>query len=365
MEQSSNPEKKERNEIVCKNCGARLVFAPGTTSLKCEYCNAENEIEVKSEAIEELDYVKFIEAKQDTAPKQEIITIKCEACGAETTFDPNVVSQECAFCASPLIVKNGTTSDIIKPKSLLPFGITHKEAVERYQKWLRGLWFAPNKLKKYARQSGKLTGMYIPYWTYDSDTYTEYRGERGDDYQTTETYTDGDGKTQTRTVTHTRWTSVSGDVSRFFDDVLVVASHSLPGDYVDSLEPWDLTNLLPFDEKFLSGFRAEKYQVGLPDGFECAKGKMESMIRDDIRSQIGGDHQRINSIDMHHSAITFKHILLPLWISAYQYNKKTYRFLVNARTGEVSGERPYSTIKIILAILLALAIFGAIYYFLD
>lgn len=356
-------EKHKHNEVICKNCAAKLTFAPGTTSLKCEYCGAENEIQIKDVEIEEIDFHEFLQSGQDSAPKQEVITIKCDACGAETTFDPNLVSQDCAFCATPLIVKNGTTSSVIQPKSILPFKVTEKDALERYRQWLKKLWFAPNKLKKYARHKGKFDGMYIPYWTYDSQTHTRYRGQRGDDYQETETYTNDKGETETRTVTKTRWTYVSGNVNRFFDDVLVVASHSLPGKYIDRLEPWDLSSLIPFDEKFITGFKTEKYQLGLEDGYSTAQNKMERVIRDDIRRDIGGDHQKIDQMDPHFSDITFKHILLPIWLNAYKYNQKTYRFMVNGRTGEVQGERPYSWIKIALAILVALIIIGAIVYF--
>jgi hypothetical protein len=101
--------------------------------------------------------------------------------------------------------------------------------------------------------------MYVPYWTYDADTTTSYRGERGDDYQVQESYRtveNGEEVERTRTVTKTRWTSASGVVSRFFDDVLVLASRSLPHAVTERLEPWDLANLTPYQEAYLSGFRS-------------------------------------------------------------------------------------------------------------
>lgn len=359
MEEQKRPiEKTEQSKILCKKCGAKLSFAPGTKSLVCEYCQTTNEIEIEEREIEEIDFVDFINQQTDTAPKQEVVTICCDACGAETTFDENLVSQSCVFCGNNLIVKNGTTNTIIQPKSLLPFSIDEKQANEKFHEWLRKLWFAPNDLKKYARK-GKLTGVYIPYWTYDSNTYTSYSGERGDDYQEEEEYEE-DGETKTRTVTKTRWYSVSGSVSNAFDDVLVVASHSLPDKLVDKLEPWDVDNLIPYNDKFLSGFKAETYQVDVKDGFETAKGKMEKVIREDVRRDIGGDHQRIHSLDTNYSDITFKHILLPIWLSAYRYNDKSYRFIINARNGKVKGERPWSWIKISLLILVIAAIITAI-----
>ncbi|MBI5218816.1 MAG: hypothetical protein HY958_07795 [Bacteroidia bacterium] len=356
-----------QGEIICKNCSAKLKFAPGTTSLKCEYCGAENEIQIKDEAIEEIDFLTFIEKEFDSAEKVELATVRCTACGAETTMKENVVADLCPFCGNPLVVKDGTTKSVLKPKSLLPFNIDVKKAQSLFQNWIKSLWWAPNGLKKYAYQSEKLAGMYIPYWTYDSNTYSTYSGERGVDYHDTETYTttdnNGNETTETRTVTKTHWTFVSGSVNNSFDDIIVLGSNSLPRKYTEALEPWDVDKLIPFDEKFLTGFKTESYQVDVKQGFEDAKTKMDPVIDNTIRQDIGGDHQRINTKSVTYSDITFKHILLPLWISAYRYNNKPFRFLINGRTGEVQGERPYSWIKITLAVVVAVASIAAIIYF--
>jgi len=359
--------KSNQEEIICHQCGAKLTFAPGTDSLKCEFCGAINKIEVdeaaKVEAQKEHDFQEFIQNQIDTAPKTEILTVKCDGCGAETTFDPNVVSDRCDFCDSPLTVKDGHKVSLIAPQGILPFKIQSREGLELYQKWLKGLWFAPNKLKKYARQHEKLAGIYIPYWTFDARTSTYYTGERGDDYERTKTYEDSDGEEYTKTVVETNWTSVSGTVARDFDDVLIPASKSLPWQYIDALEPWDLENIVPYDTKYLSGFKSETYQVGLENAFEGAKTKMDFTIREDIRRDIGGDHQRIDTVDTNYSDVTFKHILLPIWLSAYRYNDKVYRFMINGRTGEVQGERPYSWIKIALLVLTIIAVIALIYYY--
>jgi hypothetical protein len=154
-------------------------------------------------------------------------------------------------------------------------------------------------------------------------------------------------------VTRTRWSAASGTVFNRFDDVLVVASRSLPPAQADALPPWDLAGLVPYRDEYLSGFRAESYQVGLPEGFAKAKTVMEAEIREAVCRDIGGDHQQIQSLQTRHDKTTFKHILLPIWISSYRYGDRTYRFLVNARTGEVQGERPWSWIKIALAAIAA------------
>jgi hypothetical protein len=221
-------------------------------------------------------------------------------------------------------------------------------------------WFAPNRLKQAARLKDRVSGIYVPYWTYDSNTTAHYTGQRGEHYYVTV----GSGNNQ-RTEQRTRWYSASGTVYNAFDDVLVVAGTSLPEKYVAELDPWDLEHLVPYTDDFLSGFRAETYHLSLGDGFEVAKQIMDPTIRSTVCADIGGDEQRIDSLDVAYQEVTFKHILLPVWVSAYQYGGKVYRFLVNARTGEVQGERPYSAIKIAFAVLLGLAIAGAIIFFVN
>ena len=362
--QELNPKLADTNQedVVCSNCAAQLEFEPGTTSLLCPFCGTKNEIEISDEQIDELDFETFLAEAEAGEDIEEISTIACNACGAITTLDPNIVSSECPFCGNKLIVTQESSSKQIKPKSILPFKIKSNEALDSFKKWLKKLWFAPPGLKKFATQTDKLAGMYIPYWTYDSDTYSRYRGQRGTDYRTTETYT-SNGETKTRTVTKTRWSNVSGSVSLSFDDILILASKSLPQKKTDKLEPWDLENLIPFDEKFLTGFRTESYGIGLKDGFDSAKGKMSPSIEKAIKRQIGGDHERITSTSTSYSNITFKHTLLPIWISAYRFKEKVYRFVVNARTGEVQGERPWCWWKIALLALAVIGIIGTIIYF--
>jgi len=354
------------NSAGCKSCGAILKFAPGTNNLTCEYCGHENEITRSHDAedITELDFHSHIsEELKSTPDTQQLSTVKCTSCGAESTLKPNVTADECAFCGTALVLKNAHITTLLKPKTVLPFKVDKKKANESFYKWLKSLWFAPGNLKNYA-STDKLNGMYIPYWTYDTNTHTDYSGERGIDRQETEYYTveeNGNTVQKTRTRTVTDWYHASGNVNDDFDDVLVNASNSLPRPFVDALEPWDLESLVPFNENYLAGFRSESYQIGLKDGFAYAKEKMQPIIESTIRSDIGGDHQRIHSKNTDYNNITFKHTLLPLWISSYRYSNKSYRFLINARTGETKGDRPYSYGKIAGAIITgigALSCFG-------
>jgi len=348
-----------QSEVVCKSCGSKLIYAPGTHSQKCEHCGALNEIAASTQVIEELDFERFVNNFHEESQQQDVVTVKCDACSAQTSFEANVVSGSCPFCGNPIVVASGTIHKNIQPKSLLPFAIDKKKALEMYSAWLKELWFAPGDLLQLATQEGKLTGMYIPYWTYDANTSTSYTGERGEDFTETEEYEtteNGETVTRTRTITRTVWYPVSGHITNAFDDTLVIASRSLPKNNTQKLEPWDLEQLIPFDPGFLTGYKTECYQVDLKEGFEEAKSNMDDEIRNNVIADIGGTQQRIFVMNTTYTNITFKHILLPLWISAYRYQNKVYRFLINGRTGEVQGSRPYSWIKISLFILAVIAV---------
>ena len=157
---------------------------------------------------------------------------------------------------------------------------------------------------------------------------------------------------------------VRGRVSRFFDDILILGSRSLPKSYTDNLKPWNLSELEPYQPHYLAGFRAEGYTVDVEEGFEEARGIMDAQIRRDINADIGGDRQRISHVNTAVSEITFKHVLLPVWMAAYKYKGQSYRFVVNGQTGKVQGERPWSAIKIAIAVVIGAALAaGAAYLY--
>ena len=365
MPPDSAPEgARAEHRFPCPNCGADYRFAPAEGKLICDHCGHEEPVEGVSAhvpAIRELDFRAAIEARLPEAETEETRTTKCPNCGAMVEFDADLHATECPFCATPVVTDTGVHRHI-KPRGVLPFGIDEPKARQAMTDWLGRLWFAPNGLQEYARKGRKMQGIYVPYWTYDADTRSAYRGERGTIYYVTETVI-RDGKPQQVQVQKIRWTPASGRVKRFFDDVLVLASRSLPKRYTDALEPWDLSSLEPYRPEFLAGFRAEGYQVELAEGFEEARAYMDRIIERDVKFDIGGDAQRVHGIDTAISDVTFKHILLPVWLAAYKYRGKTYRFVVNGRTGRVQGERPWSAWKIAVAVVLGAIVAAVVGYF--
>lgn len=338
----------------CQQCGAVLHYSVGTANLECQYCGHLNRIVDKNVEIQELDFhsaLRQLQASKHISPDTNII--QCPNCAAQFALDAHIHSGECPFCSTTVVTAT-SKSKPLKPKGLLPFKVTAQQAKESYVNWMGKLWFAPSELKKFAREDATLNGVYIPYWTYDSDTVTGYDGQRGDIYYVTRTVTtvvNGRRVRRRQQVPKIRWTRVSGRTSRHFDDVLVGATQTLPRKITDWLEPWDLKNLVPYTEEYLSGFSSEVYQVELDEGFNHAQSNMDRIIRGDVVSAIGGDQQRIGRMQTKHSDTTFKHVLLPLWSAAFEFRGKTYRFVVNGRTGKVRGERPYSVVKIAVATL--------------
>ncbi|KZY06375.1 MULTISPECIES: TFIIB-type zinc finger domain-containing protein [unclassified Sulfitobacter] len=357
------PEREHR--FPCDTCGSDMRFDPAAGLLICDHCGNREAITGPgpfAQVIRELDFARALAAQLPEAELEETRVTTCPNCAAQVEFAPGEHATECPFCATPVVADTGTQRQI-KPRGVLPFALTEDSAREAMTDWLGSLWFAPNGLRQYAREHRRMQGIYVPYWTFDANTRSRYSGQRGTVYYVTQTVV-RDGKRMQQQVPKVRWTPVSGRVRRFFDDVLVLASTSLPKRFTDALAPWDLAALEPYAPEYLAGFRAEGYGVSLEEGFTEARSIMDRTIERDVKFDIGGDRQRIQSIDTDVSDVTFKHILLPVWLAAYKYRGRSFRFVVNGRTGTVQGERPYSAFKITIAVilgLLAAAIAGYFY----
>jgi hypothetical protein len=256
---------------------------------------------------------------------------------------------------------------LIAPDGVLPVKLPRQKALTLLKEWLSSLWFAPNALQRLAQPDG-ISGVYLPFWTYCFHTESEYTGERGQHYYETETYTETDSNGQTvertREVQRTRWYPANGRVSENFNNVLVPATKTVPEERLNKLQPWDLNALCGYEPAYLAGFRAQRYQVELAQGFEEAKAMVANEIEAQVRGDIGGDEQRVASINTVYSNIFFLHLLLPVWIGAYRFQGQIYHVAINARTGDVQGERPYSAWKIglLVAAIIAVIILVAIVY---
>ena len=354
----------------CPGCGADLLFEPKDGVLACPYCAYKEQIPTSKDQVQELSYEKYLNIRSDQLSPiaENVQQIECGKCGASVVFTPPEVARSCSFCGAAIVMQPKSADPMVCPEAVLPFKILKDQASKAVRDWIASRWFAPDALKQFA-VPGAISGVYIPFWTYDTYTTTHYVGQRGIYYYETETYTetDSEGKqvTRSRQVRKTNWYPAFGVVEKWFDDILIPATKSLNSARLRELEPWDLPELKPYDPAFLAGFQAQRYQLSLPDGFKQAQEVAAPQIASAIRLNIGGDEQIINSSQTQYSAITFKHILMPVYVGAYNFKQKVYQVIVNGRTGEVQGERPYSAIKIAAAIILACFVIFLLVHFLG
>jgi len=347
------------------------VYSPETQDLMCKHCGHHYPVPTLPEPIHEYDFETAVKElahlRTTVSPSKTISITQCPSCGAQFSFKEHEHAGSCPYCGTPVVA--GTAhARFIHPRSLLPFLITQKQAIEVYDKWIGSRWFAPSSLKSHSKRDEKLTGIYLPYWTYDSQTYNPYRGQRGTIYYDRQVYTayvNGRAVQRVRTVARIRWKPVSGQVNLYFDDVLIGATKTLPRTIINHLKPWDLENLVPYSEEYISGFRSELYQITVDQGFLQAENIMEQRIHQAIRRDIGGDRQRISTVNTRHENTTFKHLLLPVWSAAFKYRGKTYRYVINGRNGKIQGERPYSFVKIAFAVIAIIACAIALLYVME
>lgn len=340
----------------CDGCGAKLEFHIGQQSLKCPFCGNSKALEIpEGAAVKEQDLGGALrkQAEQRISGAGAVTTaeIKCAGCGGTTQFTGTLTSTECPYCGSPIQRENVHDSPSRVPADgVLPFLVTREQAADALRKWVGSRWFAPSEFRRRG-VNGVFSGIYLPYWTYDAMTATRWSGQRG-----IATYvTVGEGKNQRREK-RVDWHPVAGSFQRFFDDVMVCACTGVPDKLLLGLEPWPVDRVIPFTPHALSGYLARTYDVEIDKGLADAKQRMASAIAEQVKSAIGGDEQRVTSVDTMHFAITFKHLLLPVWLLTYRFGNKPYQLAVNAATGEVQGERPYSWIKILLFVTILLAV---------
>lgn len=343
----------------CPQCGATLIYEPESHGLYCQYCDYREEIERKTEGKvmeKPLDFDNIKEKASFEWGKDKKLIV-CESCGAEAVYDVLEASNVCPFCGANHVMELDM-KDAMPPDGVVPFKIGQKEAAEKFKAWMGSKFFAPEKAKKQAEPES-FFGIYLPYWSFDSDTLTYYSGS----YGINRTVYDKDGKT--RIVTD--WYSCSGNYSSFIDDELVIATTKHDKKILKSVEPFDTNNCMPYKPEYLSGFVAERYSTGLEDGWDI--GKMQ--IKRELEGQIGNyimnrhraDTYRIRQMDISYLNTCYKLVVLPLWQSSFKYGGKEYHFMVNGESGRVGGQSPVSALKVIIVIAIIFIIVYCIYRF--
>jgi DNA-directed RNA polymerase subunit RPC12/RpoP len=345
----------------CPGCKAQLHFNPRQQQMVCEYCGTSVSIDKGTAQVKELDLkAQLMQTGEATAMIEQQV-YKCTRCGSETAFVSETPTFVCGFCNFEVVNPVAYKTRIIQPSGIIPFKVDKQQSAAIFKKWLGKGWFAPGDLSQFARADA-LQGMYLPFWTYDAQTYSEWNGYGGRHYYVTVEDKDANGNTITREEQRTEWIYRSGTYENFFDDILVGGSDEIaPGEYSGIL-PYNLQELVNFNDSYLSGFKADVYDISVQDGYANAQKIMDRSIYDACTDLCAIDTYRDVEVSTTYSNQTYKHILLPIWVCSYLYKSKRYHFLVNGQTGKIHGRKPVSAAKVVVVIILVLAVILAVYF---
>jgi predicted RNA-binding Zn-ribbon protein involved in translation (DUF1610 family) len=350
----STPVTAKVRKFPCQSCGADIRWDPDAGALKCPYCGHATSIAPSPGVVREKSVDAALREPRDLGWGADRKVVICKRCGAHTTLDPHIAASSCAFCGTAAVVDAPPNPNVVRPEGLLPFKVARNAAIQKFRGWLASLWLRPNDLKSESRLTS-MQGVYVPFWTFDAATYSMWTADAGYYYYETVTRVEN-GRTVEAQEQRTRWEPASGNLSKLFDDVPVPASNGMPPELAKAIEPFPTAELTPYEPSFLSGFLAEENAIDLPEALESAKARMRDEIRNDCIGEIPGDTYRDLEVETTFSALAYKNALLPVWIAAYEYGGKPYRYLVNGVTGKASGTAPYSWVKVTLAILAVAAV---------
>lgn len=336
----------EETDKKCPSCGGVMDFDPQTGGLACPYCGHTESIPVNEEepgAARELDLAgaDHVENCNWGVEKKTVI---CKACGAESVYDALEISAVCPFCGSNQVME-ASNQETMAPGGVVPFQITDKKASELFKAWIKRKWFCP-RLAKESAKAKNFKGVYLPYWTFDAKTTSKYSGEYGKDKRVK----GSDGEEHTETT----WYPAKGQYAEDFDDELICATTNHNQSMLVGIEPFRTAENKAYKPEYVAGFAAERYAVGVKEAWEMAKDVIKGKLRDNISGKIrrekDADHVRNLKVETVFSGLTYKYLLLPVWISSYKYKDKVYQFMVNGQTGKVSGKTPISIPKVIITI---------------
>lgn len=330
--------------VKCQNCGADMVYDPEKGALHCSYCDATRTIDRK------LSFRRDFESSlKDGEVKFDDSTYKCPNCGAQVKLAPFDTAIKCPYCGGTNVVELDDMKGL-KPDSILPFSLSQQQAATAGKKWIKKKLFAPHKLKKSFKVEN-FKGVYIPSYAFTTDASSTYEGRVGE----RRTRMVGSGKDR-HMETYIEWYNINGNTQNSFEDVPVEASTQLNQKELNKILPYDTDNLEAYNKDYIAGFMAERYDTSLQDGFDVAKGQMDDTIRKRIIDGYGADVVDYLNVDTTYFGTTFHYMLLPLWVCAYVYRKKGYRFIINGRTGKSTGKSPVSPGKVAIAVLLAVGV---------
>ena len=354
MEATNSGADVSGEHVKCPSCGGEMAFSPEESMLVCPYCGAHQEIVKEAgAAVEERVFLASHSSGKDWGVATKVV--RCGNCGSSMVAEASATAQVCAYCGSPLVTESENPGEVA-PEAVLPFKISSDTAKQYFRDWVRSRFYAPKALRMQNRLQ-RIYGVYVPHFTYDCTTGSSYTAEAGTHYFVTEMVPasrNGKQEIEERQVMKTRWNPVSGHYNDSFDDVLIPASKNID-DKLIKLK-YDLTELVPYQKEYLYSFLAENNSISKEDCWKPAQGEIDRELKIRITRSIHADEVRGLRFQTAFSSVTFKSVLLPVWVSSYQFKSKTYKFMINGQSGEVNGQSPVSALRVLSSILLALLV---------
>ena len=320
--------------FACANCGGRLNHPPGMHEIVCEYCGhrqATGADYIADEA--EMPFEPALQTGLAHAWAASAHEVVCEKCGAHSFEPSGVHTQRCPYCGSNQLVDSEQLDTLIDPQVIALFVIDQEQALAGAHKWLEEGYFTPDDL--IARTAiRELRPAFYPFWTFDGGVEVRWTAEVRRTY----------GRS---TRGNPEWELVKGFSVQFFDDVLIPGVSVLEQRFVDELAPFALKKVIGFEPEHLAGWPAMAYDRPLSDASLLAREIVMGQVRPKVRGQIepGREKREVRIGAGSWSGVTYKHVLLPLWVGSFVYRGQTYRVFVNGQTGKVGGEKPKDRVK--------------------
>jgi ribosomal protein S27E len=334
--QSLEPEEATALVVfICQACGGQTKYAAGQSSVICQYCGR-NENLLQSDVLPDLEQVlEFsLPVRQGHTWAEAQHRLSCPQCGGMLLLPALEKTVSCPYCGNHQLIKSAETESLLDPQMIVLAEFDEKQAIQNIKTWLGNGLFTPDNLKRLA-QPAALRPAYYPFWTFDGTGELHWSCE----------VKEGGGNLD--------WTVQEGVVFEMFDDEMVSGMRSLKLSQLVKILPFNLKKGIPFTPKALAGWRVLAYDLSLSDASLVAREhiakKLHHKLEQDI--QILKPHRNAQPGKNSWSGMTYKHILLPLWVGNYHYRGRNYQVFINGQTGKISGEKPIDGAKIISVIL--------------
>lgn len=323
----------------CPACGAPILYKPNLKKWKCDYCKSEftlEEMKKYNNASNEKNNIKeeVKTEKQKEKDNTNYYEYNCKDCGAKIIADENTAATFCVYCGNTAILKE-KLSGKFAPDMIIPFKNEKEKAIEAFKSLNKGRPLMPNFFND-EKNIEKIKGVYIPFWLYD----VKVNGELDATSTTSTTWTVGD---TVYTKTDTYRLEREGEMS--FNKIPVDGSTRFDNDIMNTIEPFNYSELEEYNHAYLSGFLAEKYDVDEETSFKDAEERSLNSARDTIKDDMGMGIKTIVNDTLASTKLLTKYVLLPVWMINVKYKDKFYTFAMNGQTGEFVGNIPVNKKK--------------------